>query len=294
MTGGHEQRVLSASRRTDIPAFYMDWFMEQLRKKTFESVNPFNGRISVIPATSETVHTVVFWSKNFGPFLSRGYGRCLIEQGFNLFFNFTVNSEAPLLEPKVPPLKERLKQLDALCDRFGPECVTWRFDPVCWFVNGNDIVKDNLTGFERIAERAIKAGVRRCITSFMDTYPKIQKRIAQKGPPMADFAFIDPPMEKKIAVLSDMERILERSDMQLLTCCEEEILEAMPQGSRTRKASCIPNDLLMGLYGGCLSTKRDSGQRIRNGCGCMVSVDVGSYRMHPCFHGCLFCYANPA
>jgi hypothetical protein len=294
MTGGHEQRVLSASRRTDIPAFYMDWFMDRLRKKTFESVNPFNGRISVIPATMETVHTVVFWSKNFGPFLSGGYGRRLIEQGFNLFFNFTVNSEAPLLEPKVPPLKERLKQLDALCDRFGPGCVTWRFDPVCWFVNGNDIVKDNLTDFERIAERAIKAGVRRCITSFMDTYPKIQKRIAQKGSPMAGFSFVDPPMEKKIAVLSDMERILERSDMQLLTCCEEEILEAMPQGSRTRKASCIPNDLLMKLYGGCLSTKRDSGQRIRNGCGCMVSVDVGSYRMHPCFHGCMFCYANPA
>jgi len=293
MTGGHEQRVLSASRRTDIPAFYMDWFMDRLRKKTFESVNPFNGRISVIPATMETVHTVVFWSKNFGPFLSGGYGRRLIEQGFNLFFNFTVNSEAPLLEPKVPPLKERLKQLDALCDRFGPGCVTWRFDPVCWFVNGNDIVKDNLTDFERIAERAIKAGVRRCITSFMDTYPKIQKRIAKKGSPMAGFTFIDPPMEKKIAVLSDMERILERSDMQLLTCCEEEILEAMPQGSRTRKASCIPNDLLMELYGGCLSTKRDSGQRIRKGCGCKVSVDVGSYRMHPCFHGCMFCYANP-
>ncbi|MBW2737316.1 MAG: DUF1848 family protein, partial [Deltaproteobacteria bacterium] len=59
------------------------------------------------------------------------------------------------------------------------------------------------------------------------------------------------------------------------------------------KSSCIPNDLLMKLFGGSLSLNKDSGQRIKNGCGCKVSADIGSYSLHPCYHNCLFCYANP-
>jgi hypothetical protein len=61
--------ILSASRRTDIPAFYMPWFMEQLSKGFFKVVNPFNQRVSVVPGTPPAIHTVVFWSKNFGPLL---------------------------------------------------------------------------------------------------------------------------------------------------------------------------------------------------------------------------------
>ncbi len=293
MKNGFGQRVLSASRRTDIPAFYMDWFMACIKRKYFETVNPYNGRKSVVPASPETVHTIVFWSKDFAPFLSGRYGERLIGMGFHLFFNFTVNSEVLLLEPRVPPLKRRLQQLEALCARFGPECVTWRFDPICWFSTGGSVIQNNLCDFEKIADHAAGIGIRRCITSFMDMYPKIRKRTEKEGVRKAGFAFVDPPVKEKIAVLLRMEGILAGSDIALFTCCEKKILELLPPESRIRNASCIPNELLMALFGGRLSTRRDSGQRIRAGCGCRVSTDVGSYREHPCFHGCLFCYANP-
>ncbi|MBL7195302.1 MAG: DUF1848 family protein, partial [Desulfobacterales bacterium] len=110
--------VISASRRTDIPAFYMRWFMEQIQNKYFEVINPYNRHVSVTPARPDMVHTIVFWSKNFGPFIEGKFGEKLLKMGFNLFFNFTINSDSPILEPNVPPLKERLKQLEYLCGNF--------------------------------------------------------------------------------------------------------------------------------------------------------------------------------
>ncbi len=105
------QIVISASRRTDIPAFYMPWFMDRIDKGYFEVVNPYNRRTSIVPATPAEVHTIVFWSKNFGPFITGRYGEKLIDAGYHLFFNYTLNSESPLLEPNLPPLQTRMSQL---------------------------------------------------------------------------------------------------------------------------------------------------------------------------------------
>ena len=125
--------VISASRRTDIPAFYMDWFMRQIERESFEVINPYNRHVSIHPATPDNIHTIVFWSKNFGPFIKGGFGEKLVKTGYNLFFNFTINSDSPLLEPNVPFLKERLDQLDFLTSKFGARSINWRFDPVCFY-----------------------------------------------------------------------------------------------------------------------------------------------------------------
>jgi len=122
--------VISASRRTDIPAFYMDWFMERIDKGSFETVNPFNQKKSIVKATPDHVHTIVFWSKDFSSFIDGRHGEQLREKGFHLFFNFTVNSENAFLEPNIPPLAERIEQAASLCKKFGPKAVSWRFDPI--------------------------------------------------------------------------------------------------------------------------------------------------------------------
>jgi hypothetical protein len=285
-----EKMVVSASRRTDIPAFYMDWFMEQLNRGVFEVVNPFNNNVSTVSAVPESVHTIVFWSKNFGPFLKGRYIQKLQDKGYHLFFNFTINSEELRLEPCVPPLKERLKQLKTLCRQVVPECVQWRFDPICFFRLKGGRMRDNLADFDSIGDAAAEAGVRRCITSFMDHYPKIKKRLARAG----GLAFVDLPPKKKVEVLCYMEDQLEPRQIDLFACCEKAVLDTLPYTSRVKGSSCIPNDLLMELYGGKVSLKKDPGQRIQKGCGCGVSRDIGSYRFHPCFHNCLFCYANPS
>lgn len=282
--------VISASRRTDIPAFYLPWFMAQVEQGFFEVLNPFNRKVSVIAASPDRVDTVVFWSKNFGPFLNGAFGETLQQKGYHLFFNFTVNSAVPLLEPKVPPLEERLEQLREICSRFGPRAVNWRFDPICLYTAADGTIRNNLADFSRIASAAARCGVERCITSFMDDYAKIRRRIAQK--PGFSFLYPDPKDQRQI-VLKMAEELAEKK-MALFLCCEKELLDSLPAGSGIRGSSCIPNDFLLDLYGGNLSLRKDSGQRVASGCGCKVSVDIGSYQSQPCQHSCLFCYANPA
>jgi len=290
MAGSANKIVISASRRTDIPAFYMPWFMEQLKRGFFEIVNPFNRRTSRIDVSPERVHTFVFWSKNFGPFLDGGYGETLQEEGYHLFFNFTVNSAGPLLEPEVPPLADRLAQLAELCSRFDARAVNWRFDPICFYRIGAGATENNLKDFSRILAAAAECGIARCITSFMDDYAKVRRRIAgRKG-----FAFLYPDVAACRRIVLSMARELAQKGIRLFLCCEKDLLASLPADSGVRASSCIPSELLVGLYGGSLSLKPDSGQRLKFGCGCKVSVDIGSYQAQPCRHRCLFCYANPA
>jgi len=282
--------VISASRRTDIPAFYMPWFMEQLARGFFEVANPYNQHISIVAATPERVHSIVFWSKNFDPFIKGGYAKQLGKMGYHLFFNFTINSHAPLLEPNVPPLAKRLEQLGWLCDRFGARAVSWRFDPLCFFQTHQTVMLDNRHDFAAISHQAAACGIERCITSFMDHYPKIKKRAAR----INGLAFIDLPLEQKMGIVLEMEKQLDSENIHLTLCCEKEVIAALPPHSSVTGSACIPGELLKELYGGGLSLKKDTGQRVQAGCGCSVSKDIGSYHLQPCYHNCLFCYANPS
>ena len=222
--------------------------------------------------------------------MDNAFGQRLLDLGYHLFFNFTINSEAALLEPKVPPLADRLNQLEQLCLAFSSACVTWRFDPVCFYQTATGGIQDNLHDFSRIADKVAGCGVTRCITSFMDDYPKIRKRTGS----IRGFDFVDPPLEAKRIILLDMNKTLAARNIELFTCCEKELLETLPSNLGIKPSSCIPNRLLVDLFGGNLSFKKDLGQRIQGGCGCQVSSDIGSYPLHPCYHDCLFCYANPA
>jgi hypothetical protein len=282
--------VLSASRRTDIPAFYMVWFMDRIEAGFFRIENPFNSHVRIIPSRPEDVHTIVFWSKDFGTFLKGGYGQRLQQRGFNLFFNFTINSEDPVLEPRVPPLAERLKQLEALASLVPPEAINWRFDPVCFYRTGDGPVENNLKDFEVIARTAEAVGVIHCTTSFVDIYAKVRKRLKQ----LAGFSFENLSRNQEIGILLEMEKSLSKKGIKLSSCCEKDIFTELPAHSRIRQGACISHERITEIYGGELSGLTDRGQRIMQGCGCRESKDIGSYQKHPCFHNCLFCYANPS
>ncbi len=287
--GPSEQIVISASRRTDIPAFYMDWFMSGITAGFFDVVNPYNGQVRRVPADADRVHTIVFWSKDFGRFLDGSYGERLNAAGYHLFFNFTVNSENKLLEPNLPSLEQRLDQLRQLAERFGPQRIHWRFDPICCYSFMGEKQADNLGDFERIANAAAASGVPSCITSFMDFYKKIGRRTAA----IPGFSFIDPDLDEKLAKIQWMASALQKRGIRLYTCCEKEVVSALPPESDVSASACVPGDLFVALDGGSVPLKKDPGQRRSAGCGCTLSMDIGGYREHPCFHNCLFCYANP-
>lgn len=281
--------ILSASRRTDIPAFYMQWFMAGIEKGAFDVINPYNQHRRQVPARPHEVHSIVFWSKNFGPFLEQGFDRRLEQKGYRLFFNFTINSPVPALEPHVPPLAERLRQMADLVRRHGPRTITWRFDPICFFRNTRQgTVRNNLEALETIADALAALGIRRCITSFVDLYRKVLARLPEKG-----LELVDPPLHGKCETLLNMAAVLNQRGMALGVCCERPLLSALPPEAGIRSAACIPGPLLARLFGRDVAVKEDPGQRRAQGCTCNVAVDIGSYSRHPCYHDCLFCYANP-
>ncbi|NOY68493.1 MAG: DUF1848 domain-containing protein [Deltaproteobacteria bacterium] len=284
-----EKIVISASRRTDIPAFYMDWFMEGIGAGSFSVKNPYNGRISIVPATADAVHSIVFWSKDFSRFIDEKYGKALMRLGYHLYFHFTINCENKLLEPNIPPLCERIDQAKTLCRTFGPATVSWRFDPVCFYHEGQTYETDNTGCLETLAQRLSGFGILGCTTSFVDLYPKVVKKSAG----ISRFGFIDPPASQKIKMLISMKAILDKFGIRLFTCCEKKVLAGLAEGCGISAGACIDHRILTNLYGPGLSMKKDCGQRASKGCECMVSRDIGDYTAQPCFHDCLFCYANP-
>ncbi|MBU8848689.1 MAG: DUF1848 domain-containing protein [Desulfobacterales bacterium] len=288
-------KILSASRRTDIPAFYMDWFMDQINLGFFNVKNPFNKTVKTVDVSSDSIHSIVFWSKNYDAFIKAKAGEKLTRLGFNLYFNFTINSESSLLEPNLPSLKKRLEQLSELASEFEPAKISWRFDPVCFYKTfDNGPVKNNLSDFSMIAEEASKLGIKKCITSFFDNYTKIRRRLKFLYPKNNQrIFFTDPPMEKKTAVIHRMEKHLATTGIKLYLCCEKEVFSNLDADTMVRQNSCIDGNLLKTLFKGHPEIKRDYGQRSKQGCKCTRSIDIGSYEEQPCLHNCLFCYANP-
>lgn len=268
----------------------MDWFMAGITKGVFDVKNPYNKKIFQVPALPEHVHTIVFWSKDFTRFLEGGYGEKLRALGYNLFFNFTLNSRSPLIEPCIATTEARLKQAIELCRRFGARAVQWRFDPICFYRTKAGGAENNLHEFKSIARAMAGLGVSRCVTSFVDLYAKLGRR-PLPGP---GFGWIDPPVEKKIRVLMHMQKVLADLGISLYLCCEQEILDAMPEDAGILPGACIPGHYLAEIFGGSLSLQKDRGQRRQKGCGCIVSRDIGGYADQPCFHNCLYCYANPS
>lgn len=230
------------------------------------------------------MQAIVFWSKDYSGLLARAAEL----SAYHLAFNFTLNSESPLLEPRVPPLEARLAQLRELAARFGPDAVGWRFDPiVCWEEDGRR--RNNLGQFPRILEAAAEAGVRRLTVSFMDRYAKAERRASR----LPGFRFYYPNLDEMVDTLIPLAKEARSAGLQVSACCERRLLESLPPGL-VERSRCVDSALLTRLYGPGADPAADRGQRRQAGCGCSLSVDVGSYSLHPCPHGCLYCYANPA
>ena len=264
--------------------------MQEIKNGRFKVLNPYSRKIYRVPATPDQVHSIVFWSKNFGPFLRHRYGEMLMEKGYHLFFNFTINSPHTLLEPGIPDLEDRLEQLALLAANFGRQCIQWRFDPICLYTDAAGREKDNLGDFDVIARRVADLGIEICITSFADLYRKVLRRMRVHS----NLKLIDPPVQRKAEIIRTLSRKLTAMGVELTLCCEREVLTRLPEDVSAGAAACIPNNRLMRLYGPGISLAKDRGQRRDAGCNCSVSKDIGSYTLHPCDHNCLFCYANPS
>lgn len=290
--GQVQKIVLSASRRTDIPGGYTPWFLDGIQRKKFKVTNPFNRQTKTVEVTPDTVDTIVFWSKNFGPFLDLNAHKILTKKGFNLFFNFTLNAENKTLEPGIPDLKTRVAQTVKLTRDLAPSQIAWRFDPICFYTEQNRPMT-NLDGFKDIADTLSDLGIRRCVTSFYDPYKKVDQRIRRLARTSnLKVEFTRPDTRTRKRTIKQMAGYLKSKSMDLFLCSEAGLLESLGNVENIRSNACIDGRLYLSLFGGNPQTAKDYGQRRKQGCRCTKSVDIGSYDLHPCPHNCLFCYAR--
>ncbi len=298
--------VLSASRRTDIPGCYTSWFMDCISQGCFQVRQPFTGKYRTIYVQPEHTHSIVFWSKNYAPFLSAKANTILTDKGFSLYFHFTINSENPLLEPNLPPLDRRLQQLETLVQAHGPDKIAWRFGPVCFYEDEKGHKGNNLDDFAAIARCAGRLGIGKCVVSFYDPYPKVKTRQQfLRSRSKKTVRMIVPDKAKQIRIIRKMADHIKPWKMTLALCSEKELFSAIcpeqdlfsppntdPAPDNLVENACIDGRMLQKLYGGNPCLERDKGQRAASGCRCTQSVDIGSYNDHPCSHNCLFCYAR--
>ena len=275
--------IISASRATDIPAFYSDWFFRRLEKGYIRWRNPFSGQDSYVSLANSRF--IVFWSKNPAPLLP--YLPMLEERGIGCYIQFTLNNYRPDgLEPNVPPLAQRIDTFRRLVDTLGSGGVVWRFDPL--------ILTDKInidTLLEKIAHiaDALVGHVEKLVFSFADinTYKKVSRNLRLSG---INYREWDEESMREFALrLSTLNR--DNWNLRLATCAERiDLSEYGIEHNRCIDPELIsriaPHDAILQNF--LYNAKTDTGQR--KACGCILSKDIGAY--NTCPHGCLYCYAN--
>lgn len=307
--------IVSASRSTDIPAFYADWFFKRLEMGYSAWINPFNGVKSYV--SYEKTRFIVFWSKNPRPLLD--YLHILKERNIKCYIQFTLNDyETERLE-KVPSLDERIETFKLLVERLGKGAVIWRFDPM---ILTDDITIDSLLQkIKKIGEQ-LKGYTEKLVFSYADIamYKKVKYNLEKNGIPYHEWT--EEQMIEFAQKLSAMKNEL-GWDYTLATCGEKidlsqygiahnrcidgdlitrlawkdhELMKSMgvtihsiPAPYLFEKVELPQNAILLPNNRYFISNhKKDKGQR--NFCGCMVAKDIGEY--NTCPHLCEYCYAN--
>jgi len=291
--------IISASRSTDIPAFYSEWLMNRLRAGYVKWVNPFSQKPQYV--SFEKAKVIVFWSKNPAPLIP--YLDEVARRGLAYYFQFTVNDyERERLEPRLAPLSARVRTFRELSARLGAERVIWRFDPL--ILAGDLSVKDLLFRVERIGDQLARH-TSRLVFSFVDieAYRKVRSRLSRSDLAVREFA--EGEMDEAAEGIS---RLCRGWGIPVVTCAEKVDLARHGIGH----GKCIDDDLILkitdndpGLLrllgreegrelpladGGVPVPKgiKDKGQREE--CGCVISKDIGQY--NTCPHMCQYCYAN--
>ena len=295
--------IVSASRSTDIPAFYANWFLHRLKIGYSAWTNPFNGVNSYV--SYNKTRLIVFWSKNPQPLLNKdGCLDYLTSKNINCYIQYTLNDYVnEKLESGVPSLQNRIDTFKRLVDRLGLGKVIWRFDPM---ILANNITTDDLLTKAKFIGDQLKGYTEKMVFSYADirTYRKVQYNLDRNAINYREFEEHDMHyIAKSLAELNS------NWGYTLATCGEKIDLEQY--GIEHNK--CVDDDLmikyfshdtpLMDFLGVKIipqdlfnpqatiikdKTKKAKGQRTF--CGCIASKDVGEY--NTCPHLCEYCYAN--
>jgi hypothetical protein len=258
--------IISASRRTDIPAFYSDWFANRVKAGYCLVKNPFNPaqvkRVSLLP---RDVDGIVLWTKNAAPLLSR----IEVLKPFSYCFQYTITPYHSDIEAGLANKKEAvIPAFLALAEKIGKKRMIWRYDPIV--ITPRYTFEYHIKAFSKLCKLLSKS-TEKCVISFAIEYKSIAKNLAEIG----HMALAE---QEKLRLAAAFLSIAKDNGITLCACCElPELYELGVQ-----PISCVDAS----LFG--LNAPHDKNQR--KGCNCAVSVDIGAY--NSCMNGCRYCYAN--
>ena len=307
--------VISASRRTDIPAYYARWFLRRLEEGFCEVRHPFGTR-ALPPAHGreaapglrgaaspeaaakgrprsglgraqscapirvslfpEDVAAIVFWTRNPRPLLP--HLPEIWKRGYRFYFQFTLLGYPRALDRHVPAPERAADCFDTIAGEYGPDAVNWRYDPIVLTTLTPE--EYHLRAFGRLARR-LEGRTRRAIVSFVDLYRKTLRNL-RRAAFLAGFTFEEPCAERRKALVDRLAEIAAAHGMRLEVCCEDALV-----GGRVEKAHCVDLAQLRAVAGARVPELAI--RPTRPECGCYASMDVGSY--DSCLHGCAYCYA---
>ncbi|NLL66520.1 MAG: DUF1848 domain-containing protein [Clostridiaceae bacterium] len=263
--------ILSVSRRSDIPAFYTEWFFNRLKEGYLLVRNPINyHQLSRVTLTPDVIDCIVFWTKNPSNILDK----LDLLKDYNYYFQITINPYDNQIERNVARKKHIIESFKKLSNLIGKKRTIWRYDPI---ILTDKINIDYHRKYFAILAAKLKTYTERCIISFVDMYKKTERNMISLNAVTLQ--------EKDILELGKTLSLIASSyGLKIETCSELVDLSYVGIGH----AKCIDDKLISDIIGENIDVQKDKNQR--DVCGCVESIDIGAY--NTCKHGCLYCYAN--
>ena len=264
--------IISASRRTDIPTYYSEWFFNRINDGYVYVRNPMNvHQISKISLSPDVVDGIVFWTKNPEPMLNKLDKL----QDYAYYFQFTVNSYGQDIETNVPSKNNIIvPAFRALSQKIGAEKVIWRYDPI--MLTNKYTIDYHVNYFNELAKR-LSGYTHKCIISFVDLYRNTKAHLK-------NFEIL-PLGEKEMYELTErLVEIAQKNNLIVESCAEKINLEQCG----VQHGHSVDCELFERILNCKMNLAKDKNQRPE--CGCMESIDIGAY--NTCQNGCKYCYAN--
>lgn len=262
--------IISAGMRTDIPAFFSEWFYNRIRDGFVCVRNPYYPeQVTHYRLTTDVVDCINFCTKNPQPLEAR-----LDELAdFRQFWFVTITPYGKEIEPRVPDKNQVIASFQRISEKVGAQATSWRYDPI--FITEKYSVDFHIQSFEKMAAQ-LAGYTTQCVISFIDLYAKTRKNFPQAK---------EVRKSDQLQLGKAFAEIGKRYDIQIRSCCEGTALA--PYGIDI--SGCLTQSVLEHAIGESLDVPK-SRKSQRTECDCLLGNDIGAY--NTCAHGCIYCYAN--
>ena len=262
--------IINTGQRTDIPAFYAEWFSNRIKEGFVCVRNPYNpSQVSKYRLDPSVVDVIGFCTKNPAPMFP--YMDLL--KDFGQYWFVTLTPYGRDIEPNVPDKHRLIEDFKKLSDSVGIDSIGWRFDPI--FLSERYTIPFHLDAFEKMAGE-LEGYTEQVVISFIDLYEKTKRNFPEAKE-------VQP--EERLILGKAIQQIAAKHGMQVYTCMEGTDLAQF--GINT--SGCMTKQVLEHAIGEELVVPAGTSPA-RKGCRCLLGSDIGAY--NTCRHFCRYCYAN--